>query len=116
MRLVAGLGQGLLGQSFLQGFSGFSDAISDPNRSAKSFVNSQAASTVPAWLNDVANVTDKFQRQADTVGESVKNRIPGLREDNKIKQDVYGNPLEQACRQAQHPERHEAVRQPHRQQ
>ena len=92
---IGGLGQGLLGQSFLQGFSGFSDAITNPEQNIKSYVNSQGSSIVPAISNDAANLTDKFQRQADTLTESVKNRIPGLRETNKIKQDVYGNPLTQ---------------------
>lgn len=91
---LGGLGQGLLGQSFLQGFSGFSDAIQDPERNLKSFVNSQGSSLVPSIVNDVATATDKFQRQADTLGQSVKNRIPGLRETNPVKQDVYGNKLE----------------------
>jgi hypothetical protein len=94
---IGGLGQGLLGQSFLQGFSGFSDAITDPERSAKSFVNSQIASLVPNILNDVSNATDSYQRQADTVVQSVKNKIPGLRETNKRKIDVYGNDLKQAA-------------------
>jgi hypothetical protein len=97
---AAGLGQGLMGQSFLQGFSGFSDAIQDPERSAKSFVNSQASSVIPAWMNDIANATDEYQRQVDTVPEAMKNRIPGARIDNKIKQDVYGNKLKQADGQA----------------
>lgn len=92
---VGGLGQGLLGQSFLQGFSGFSDAINDPERNLKSFVNSQGSSVVPNISNDVANATDPYQRQPDTLSESVKNRIPGLRETVKKKQDVYGNELKQ---------------------
>lgn len=92
---VGGLGQGLLGQSFLQGFSGFSDAITDPERNASSFVKSQASSLIPAWSNDLANLGDDYQRQADTVWQSMKNRIPGQygRESNPIKQDVYGNDL-----------------------
>lgn len=93
---IAGLGQGLMGQSFLQGFSGFSDAVNDPQRNLGKFVNSQGSSIVPSIINDVANATDKYQRQADNVGQAIKNRIPGLRETNPIKQDVYGNPLKQA--------------------
>lgn len=92
---LAGLGQGLLGQSFLTGLTGFNDALQDPERSAKSFLNSEAASTVPAFLNDAANATDQYQRQADNPTQAVKNRIPGLREINQPKQDVYGNPLKQ---------------------
>lgn len=94
---VGGLGQGLLGQSFLQGFSGVSDAISNPEQNAKNYINSQVSSVVPAWLNDIANASDSSQRQADSVPEAVKNKIPGLRETNKVKQDVYGNNLAQAA-------------------
>lgn len=92
---LAGFGQGLLNQSFLQGFSGFSAAINNPTQSAKTYINSEAGSIVPAISNDVANATDKFQRQANTVGQTIKNRIPGLREQNPIKQDIYGNKLQQ---------------------
>lgn len=94
-RAVAGLGQGLLAQSFLTGLTGFNDALQDPERSAKSYLNSQAGSTVPAVLNDLGNLIDKYQRQADTPLDAIKNRIPGLRQTNKRKQDVYGNDLKQ---------------------
>lgn len=92
---LGGLGQGLMGQSFLQGFTGFSDAIQDPNRNLKTFVNSQASSIVPSIVNDAANATDNYQRQANNVTDSIKNRIPGARESLPTKQDVYGNPLKQ---------------------
>lgn len=93
---LAGLGQGLMGQSFLQGFSGFSDAINNPQQSAKSYINSEASSIIPGISNDVANATDKYQRTSDTVPQAIENRIPGLRESGgakTIKTDVYGNQL-----------------------
>jgi hypothetical protein len=93
---IAGFGQGLMGQSFLQGFSGFSNAIQDPQRNLMSFVKSQAGSVVPNISNDVANVTDSMQRQANNPLETIQSRIPVVR--NKtlpVKQDVYGNPLKQ---------------------
>jgi hypothetical protein len=90
---IAGLGQGLLGQSFLQGFSGFSDAINDPERSAKSYINSQGSSIVPGISNDIATATDKYQRNADTLPQAITNRIPGAREKNPIKTDIYGNEI-----------------------
>lgn len=92
---IAGLGQSLMGQSFLQGFSGFSDAISDPARSGGSFINSQAASLVPNIVNDVGNMTDGLQRQASGVGESIQARIPGLRQNLTPKFDAFGNDLGQ---------------------
>lgn len=91
-----GAGKNLAGQSFLSGFSGLTNAINDPARSAGSYINSQVASVAPSWLNDIANLTDKMQRQTDNPIEALKNRVPALREGNKVKQDVYGNPLSQA--------------------
>jgi hypothetical protein len=92
---IAGMGKNLTGQSFLTGFSGFSNAINDPQRSAKSFVNSEIGSVVPSWVNDQANNFDKFQRETNSPTDSIKSRIPGLRNTLPIKQDVYGNQLQQ---------------------
>lgn len=92
---VAGFGKNLTGQSFLTGFSGFANAINDPQRSASKFINSQAASIVPSIVADIANSTDHMQRQADTIGQSIQARLPGARNTLPVKQDVYGNPLTQ---------------------
>lgn len=92
---IAGLGSGLLNQSFVQGLTGFTDAIKDPARNLSTFVNSQAASIIPSWLNDIANATDTYQRQASNPGEAIQGRIPGLREGLTPKFDAFGNDLTQ---------------------
>lgn len=92
---ISGTAKNLTGQSFLTGFSGFSNAINDPQRSAKSFINSEAGSVVPSWSNDVANFGDQNQRETNNVPQSIKARIPGARNSLPIKQDVYGNDLKQ---------------------
>lgn len=92
---IAGLGQGLLGQSFLQGFSGFNDAITDPERSAGTFVNSELSSIVPSWLNDLGNLSDPTQRQANNAGQAAEARLPGLRTNLNPKVDSLGNELTQ---------------------
>jgi hypothetical protein len=92
---LAGLGQGLMGQSFLQGFSGFSDAVKDPERNAASFVHSEISSLIPSWSNDLANATDTAQRQVSSTTDAIKQRIPGARETLMVKKDAFGNPLDQ---------------------
>jgi hypothetical protein len=92
---IAGFGQTLLGQSFLQGLSGFIDAAKDPTRYAENYFKSQAGSVAPGLVNDFANLTDGYQRNVNNVAEGVLNRIPGLRETLAPKQDVYGNKLKQ---------------------
>lgn len=92
---VLGTGQNLLGQSFLTGFSGFANALNDPGRYGKNLINSQVGSVVPAISNDAANFFDKFQREANGPAQTVQSRIPGLRNGLPIKEDVYGNQLQQ---------------------
>lgn len=91
---VSGAPKDLMGQSFLQGLSGFTNAVNDPTRSAKTYINSQGSSIVPTIVGDVANATDKMQRQADTLGQTIQSKIPGARQALNPKQDVYGNPLQ----------------------
>jgi hypothetical protein len=91
----AGLGQGLMGQSFLQGVGSLSDTINDPARNGMTFLKSQIGSLIPAWSNDIANLTDTKQRQSNNPIESAEARIPGLRENLNPKQDAFGNDLGQ---------------------
>jgi hypothetical protein len=93
---LAGAGKTLTGQSFLSGFSGFTNAVNDPQRSAGNFVKSQAGSVVPSISNDVANLFDKNQRDADNVVDAAKSRLPGARNTLPVKQTVYGKELDQA--------------------
>jgi hypothetical protein len=92
---TTGFGKNLTGQSFLTGFSNAANALNDPGRYAQNFVNQQAGSVVPGWLNAVSNATDPMQRQANTPGQMIASRLPGIREGLPAKQDVYGNPLAQ---------------------
>lgn len=97
---IAGLGKGLMGQSFLQGLSGFSNAIQDPGRYGTNLAKSQVASAVPAWINDIGNATDNMQRDTAGgiagVGNAVAARLPGIRTNLAPKQDSFGNDLKQA--------------------
>lgn len=95
IQAIAGLGKGLQGQSFLQGLSGFSNAIQDPGRYGSNLVKSQAASIVPSIVNDVGNATDSMQRQANSIPEAIKARIPGIRKTLNPKQDSLGRDLKQ---------------------
>jgi hypothetical protein len=74
MGAIAGAGKNLTGQSFLTGFSGFANALNDPTRSAKSFINSEAGSVVPTLSADLANFGDKMQRDVNSAKDAVKSR------------------------------------------
>jgi hypothetical protein len=95
MGAIVGAGKNLTGQSFLTGFSGFADALNNPERSAKSFINSEAGSIVPTLSADLANFGDKMQRDANTAKDTIASRIPGARNSLPVKQSVYGQELKQ---------------------
>lgn len=90
---IAGLGQGLFNQSFVQGMSNFSDAVKDPARFGSKFVNQTAGSIIPSIINDIAAATDPMQREVKTAGEAIQGRIPGARQGLPAKMDVFGNDL-----------------------
>lgn len=92
---LAGFGKNLSGQSFLSGFSGFANALNDPGRYGSNLVSSEGGSIIPSWSNDLANLLDKDQRQTNNVGQTIQSRVPILRNQLPIKNDVYGNPLNQ---------------------
>jgi hypothetical protein len=91
---IGGFGSGLLQQSFLQGLNGFTQAVNDPGRFAGPYVKSFVGSFVPSWINDIANITDQFKRQANTPLEAAMARIPGLRQNLPAQTDVFGRQLE----------------------
>jgi hypothetical protein len=90
---IGGFGSGLLQQSFLQGLNGFTQAVNDPTKYGQYF-RSFAGSVVPSWINDIANITDQFKRQANTPLEAAMARIPGLRQNLPVQVDVFGRQLE----------------------
>jgi len=93
--VVAGFGSGLLQQSFLQGLSGFINALNEPGRFMNNYVKQFAGSVVPSWINDIGNLTDKYKRQSTSIPEATMARVPGLRTKLKEQTDVFGNKLEQ---------------------
>lgn len=95
IQAAAGLGKGLTQQSFLQGLSGFANALNDPGRYGANLINSQVASTVPSFMNDVANALDPMQRQTNSAIERAASRIPGVRNSLNPKIDALGNDLKQ---------------------
>lgn len=65
-----------------------SEAVAEAKDTAASQVYSRL---VPSILSDAANATDPYKRQTGKGIESIKSKIPGVRESLPIKKDVLGN-------------------------
>ena len=105
---TAALTKGALGgmssfleQTFLTGIKSSVNAITDPERYAKSYLPNLVASFVPTIVSDVARSTDPKERRSEGYVQAVQKRIPVLR--GKLEPQVtmlgeererVGNPLE----------------------
>lgn len=88
-------------QTFLTGLQNAVNAVTDPERYAKSYLPNLISSFVPTIVSDVARATDPLERRAENTEQKVKARIPGLRQELEPQVTVLGeerarvgNPLE----------------------
>jgi len=89
----------LTSKTFLEGVSGFLQAMHDPTRYGASYLNGFAGLVVPAAVAQFARIPDPYQRDVQSFGEAVQARlpvqIPGIlreRENLPIKYDILGDP------------------------
>jgi hypothetical protein len=82
---------------YVQELSSIAAIITSPQGSKiSSFTKSMASSVVPTLIGHIASATDPLQRQSNNALEAITNKIPGLRENNQIQQDIFGNPVPRA--------------------
>jgi len=88
--LVLAVTKNLASKTFLEGISGMLQAIHDPDRYGGSFLNSFATVLVPGAVAQFARGVDPVQRDVQSFGDALKNRIPGLRTDLPVRYDILG--------------------------
>lgn len=91
--LAVAFANAVTNQTFLQGVTNVVNAVSDPNRSLPSLANGFARSWVPNLIGQTTEMHDPLARQVDGMLDSIKSRIPGLREQLLPKRDVFGEPI-----------------------
>jgi len=92
-RAVAGAGKALTEQTFLKGVSGALNAVNDPTQYASKLIENTVGSVIPSIVGSVARSTDSAQRQINSVSDSLKSRVPGLRQTLMTKKDAFGEDL-----------------------
>jgi hypothetical protein len=86
--------QNIANKTWLSGLSGMLEAMSDPDRKADALLKRLAGSiAVPAGVAQVARTTDPTLRQAETILDAVRNRVPGLSKKLAPRRDVWGQPI-----------------------
>lgn len=90
---VASVASNMMSKTYLSGLDEFFDAMSDPTRYGEGYARRLAGSIVPAISGEVARQVDPYLRDANTMMDAIKRRIPGLSEELPLARDVWGRPI-----------------------
>lgn len=94
--LVASVMQNLNNKSWLQGLSNLSDAMSDPGRyGEKALQKLVAGMAVPAIVSQTEQAYDPFQRDAQSITDTIRSRVPGLSSGVPLRRDALGQAIPQ---------------------
>lgn len=92
--VVASLSKNLAAKTSLTGLTDLVQAVEDPDRYGKQYLSKLAASAVPNILAQTARMDDPYMREARTLVDQFKTRIPGLSETVAPRLDIWGQPIE----------------------
>ncbi|MFP3448225.1 hypothetical protein [Pseudomonas sp. SIMBA_067] len=84
-----------MNKTYMQGLSNFVEFLQDPNRNAEWYSRQMVGTMAQPFtlLSNIASETDPFAREGDSILDSIKYRLPGLRNDLPTKLDGYGEPV-----------------------
>jgi hypothetical protein len=92
--MMLSIQRNLANKSWLGSVTDFIEAYNDPDRYGTNYVTKLSGAVVPTVVAHVARVNDPYLREANGVLDTIKSRIPGLRETLPAKRDpVYGEPI-----------------------
>lgn len=89
---AAAMGGNLLNKSYLQGFSGFIEAMNDPQISAERYFQGLVSSTIPSGVGHVARIKDPYIRHVYSMQDALMARLPGLSDNLSPVRDMWGEP------------------------
>lgn len=87
--------QNILDESFMRGPADLIKAMEDPGRYGEAYLRNWASSFVPysVGMAQLARAMDPYSRQARTVMDAIKNKVPGESETLFPRRDVWGEPM-----------------------
>ncbi len=93
MDAVASLGKTLTTKSYLSGMTGLLKGLSDPELYGAGFFRRTASGAVPNALSFFANLKDPYYREANSVLDYMKMKVPFLSETLPPKLNALGEPV-----------------------
>lgn len=91
--IVASISKNLVNKTWLRGPSELIQAVSDPERYGERWLQRMAGTLVPTGVAQIARVEDPYLRDAQSVLDAVRARVPGLSSDLLPRRDIWGEPI-----------------------
>jgi len=87
--------QNILDESFMRGPADLIKAVEDPGRYGEGYIKNFLSSFVPfsVGMAQMARASDPYSRQARTVMDSIKAKVPGLSETLLPRRDIWGEEM-----------------------
>ncbi len=91
--IMGSVSRNLLSKTWLRGPSDLMEAINDPTRYGPRYIQRTLGTVVPTGVSQLAQANDPYLREARTVLDTIRSRIPGEREKLFARRDVFGEPI-----------------------
>ncbi|WP_149522691.1 hypothetical protein [Sphingomonas montanisoli] len=92
--MFASVAQNLSSKTWLSGVADLTKMVDDPGRYAGSWLQRTAGGiAVPALVAQTARSIDPYQREARSILDTIRARIPGLSQGVEPRRDVWGQPV-----------------------
>lgn len=91
--LLASVTRNLLDKTWTQGPADLLEAIQDPERYGGAYVRRLAGSLIPTGVAQAARVEDEYLRDARTLLDTLRSRLPGQSQSLPLRRDIWGEPI-----------------------
>ena len=91
--VVMATAKNLTSKTYLQGLSEAFEVLSDPDRYGERFIQRFAGTVVPTGVAQVERVLDPTLRDARSITDQIRSRIPGYSDELPPRRNMWGDPI-----------------------
>jgi len=91
--ITGSISRNLTSKTWLRGISDMVEAFNDPVRYGQQWVQNLAGTVVPTGVAQFARAQDPYLREARSVLDKIKDRLPGFKETLPFRRDLFGEPI-----------------------
>ncbi|MGH6792840.1 MAG: hypothetical protein ACRECF_08895, partial [Methyloceanibacter sp.] len=91
--IMGSISKNLVSKTWLRGPAELIEAVQDPDRYGDTYVRNLTGTVVPTGIAQIARTRDPYMREARSILDKIKERVPGYRETLPMRRDVFGAPI-----------------------